>query len=177
MSVTLIATDGSPQANAYCDVAYADNFLTTQRPFVGTEWTGLTTDQKATLLIWATTYLDDMVDWNGYKATRDQALRWPRSGVYDPDGFYVDKSTVPDRIRQWTAETAWEYSKVNRQAEPTALGQGITDVTVGPIRVKIDPNMQLPYFPPYLATKISRYGILIAEGGPGAFTMARLLRV
>lgn len=177
MSVTLVATDGSPQANAYCDQAYADNFLTTQRPYVGTEWTNLSNDQKCTLLIWATTFLDDMVDWFGYKATRDQALRWPRSGVYDPDGFYVDKTIVPDRIRQWTAETAWAYSIQNRAAEPGSLGQGITDVTVGPIRVKIDPHMQLPYFPPYLATRISRYGVLIANGGPGGVMMARLLRV
>lgn len=193
MSVQLDATPGGGSSNSYTDIATATAFLNGQGivgayldgggPFISTRlytndaWAAASADTQATALIWATSLLDQLVEWFGYKATRAQALRWPRSGVYDPDGFYVDKDIIPTRIKEITAQYALELVLTNRLQEPATTGVGVDDVTLGPIHASIDPRQAFPFVPPYIQALIVPYGILNGmAAGKGGMVQVRLLR-
>lgn len=60
----------------------------------------------AALLV-ATEYLDDTYDFVGYATTSSQTEKWPRSNVYTVDGYNIDSSTIPDRVKQATCELAY----------------------------------------------------------------------
>ena len=54
----------------------------------------------------ATQYIESQYRtfWKGVKKTSTQALGWPRSSVYDEDGYLVNSSSVPTRVANATAE-------------------------------------------------------------------------
>lgn len=173
------ANPGDPQANSYVDYPTALTILTVNRAYCP-EWkeavaNGPTPTTDA-MLIWATSFLDKMVEWNGYKATRLQALRWPRSGCYDRDGFYVDKSIVPQHIMDITAQLAWEFLKKYRMVEPFSLGLGIDGhLKVGAVDINLQPKNFVPFIPLYLKAEISYWGLLNGIGEGGMMT-TRLIR-
>lgn len=192
-SPTLIATVGDARSNSYIDLATATLMLTgigeigawndgggpfiSTRLYAAADWNAASDDDKIAALIWATALLDQFVDWNGYKATREQALRWPRSGVYDPDNFYVPLNIIPVRIMEITAQLAWELIKVNRLQEPATTGLGVDSVTVGPIQAAIDPNQAFAFIPKYLQAMLAQWGILNGmASGSGGMIQAKLLR-
>lgn len=177
MPLLVDSTIGSPTMNSYCSVAEATAILVDQRLYSATVWAGAAAaDDQAKSLIWATAFLDQMVDWNGYIYKVDQPLRWPRSGVFDLDGVYIQTNVIPKQIKQITAQVAFEYLRQNRQQEPSVFGQGISDVTVGPIHVAIDMKQDIPFFPPYLETLIEAWGVIRNKGGSGDVGMSRLIR-
>ena len=109
MTVTLNANPGDPSANAYCTAAQADTYHATrgQNP----EWAAIP-DQptKETYVMWATRKLDEL-DWYGGRRTVGQALRWPRAGLVDRDGYPVDYTGIPAFLVNATAEYAYQLWK------------------------------------------------------------------
>lgn len=103
---TLITTAGAADANAYCSVAFADQYQL-DRPPVGTTWSSATADQKSQAILWATKLMDSLWCWEGYATDAVQVLAWPRQGILQRNEWaYVPFNEIPIELQQATAEYA-----------------------------------------------------------------------
>lgn len=101
--MAIIVTAGGATSNSFVDVATADAYHSAR--LHNDEWGGATTAVKESALQWATRELEKE-NWAGAKATETQALRWPRSGVYDRDGFLLADTVIPKWLEEATSELA-----------------------------------------------------------------------
>lgn len=112
--MTLVTTPGVSDADSYVSATEADAYFVARGV---TTWIG-TTAQKEVALRRGTSYVENAYSnrWVGSRATRDQALAWPRvdgswqSGkvdvLYDGDGFPIGSSVVPVQVKNATCEAA-----------------------------------------------------------------------
>ena len=107
---TFLVEDGSgleETANAYCSVAFADDY---HAKFGNpSAWSLLSTTQKQDAIRVATRAADERYGgrWPGVRANPDtQALDWPRAYVVDRDGYEVSSTSIPTPIARWTARAA-----------------------------------------------------------------------
>lgn len=135
MSVSaLIVTPGAATANAYVSLAVADQYHL-DRPFSDV-WTAATTDQKSAAILWATKLMDLLWVWSGYPVDAIQALAWPRGAILRRNGWeYESLTAIPIEIQHATAEYARQLLESDRTADSDVETQGLTDLTVGPIRL------------------------------------------
>ena len=133
-TLTLVVEDGSGlvNANSYATLAEADLELLQLPDGYKTDWDAANNYVKERLLIWATRLLDEWVDWYGAKNTQTQALRFPRSGLVDPDDYVLASDEVPAFLKTATAFLGKELAADERTSEPA---QGIDSLTVGPISI------------------------------------------
>lgn len=131
MALTVEDGTGLANANAYIDVAFADDYL-------GTGWAGAsaTTPDQERAILQATEYAD--IRWGarlqGRVLKADQALLWPRVGVTLRDGRAV--SGVPTAWKRAVALYAQAAAAGSLYpASQTDSAKEITRrrVTVGPI--------------------------------------------
>jgi hypothetical protein len=107
--MALVYTAGSTTANSYTSVDFADLYLSTER-LGGGDWQEVNPTQKEAALIQATRFLEQM-RFLGYKSDSAQALKFPRTGIYDEDGDQYDVDTVPSDIQRATAELAFALTQ------------------------------------------------------------------
>jgi len=103
--MTLTVTPGAADADSYGTLSGA---LAYHSAMGHGTWTGDDADLE-TALRRATKWVDRTyrAKFQGSKLNgRDQSLEWPRDGVYDPDGNYVDHETIPIEIETATYEAA-----------------------------------------------------------------------
>jgi hypothetical protein len=105
MAVILIATPSGITSNTYCLLSEANSYFEAVIDHSNV-WEPATEENKNKSLVWATRLIDESYQWNGVKAIEAQSLRWPRSSVYDPDGILLDYATIPNFLRNATAEMA-----------------------------------------------------------------------
>jgi len=134
MSVsTLVITAGSASANAYCDVAFADQYHA-DRPAVGTTWAIATPDQKSAAILWATKLMDALWCWSGFPTDAVQALLWPRQGMLKLNGWeYVDLHTIPVELQRATAEYARQLLVSDLAGNSDIETLKITSLRAGPV--------------------------------------------
>lgn len=102
--MSLNATAGSANANAYCDVTFADAYFD-ERLNSG-DWASATTMNKEASIITATRALDKE-EFVGYRASTTQALKFPRTGIVNEDsGVEYSSASVPDDIKRACCELA-----------------------------------------------------------------------
>jgi len=101
--MALIATPGAT-ANTYVTMTEAEDYIETR--LHADNWTDANSNDQEAALLWATALLDRLCNWNGAKAVDTQALRWPRSFIYDSDGNPVSGTTIPQFLKDATAEFA-----------------------------------------------------------------------
>lgn len=100
--MSLDATVGGASANSVATVAEADAY------FLNRLHSGLwSTASKEAALITGTRLIQDGCRFIGDKATDEQALDWPRTGVYDRDGFYVSELIIPEAVKNGVFEMAY----------------------------------------------------------------------
>jgi hypothetical protein len=108
------------------------------------EWRAIASPTQGLLSIEATRYIDDRWrgKWKGRRFDQDQLLAWPRSGVYDEDGYLVDHTIKPQRVKDAAALIALEVSRLpagTLDLEPSVRGLDSQDierrsVQIGPLR-------------------------------------------
>ena len=142
--MAFIVEDGTnvADANSYVTVEYADAYLAFKSN--DTAWQEQDTVDKQDYLCWATRLLDQRANFEGRPTYRSdtvaQALRWPRTGVLDRDGFLLAPDAIPAPIKAATVEIAWHL--FSQQVDPSLLssmGQGALK------RVKAD-VVEVEYF-------------------------------
>jgi len=97
----MVVEDGTGKidSNSYVSLEYAGDYFTSHG--VST-WSGKTNTEKEVMLIKATDYIDNIFDWLGKKSTKEQALNFPRTDLYDKDGYEVD--AIPTNLKNAVCE-------------------------------------------------------------------------
>jgi DNA mismatch repair protein MutH len=130
---TLVILAGAANANAYCDLTFADQYHA-NRPPSGVTWASASTDQKTAAILWATLLMDRLWDWTGWVVTVTQALMWPRQGMLLRNGWgYVDTTIIPTEIKQATAEYARQLLVSDIAGNSDVETQGVKAFTAGPV--------------------------------------------
>jgi hypothetical protein len=128
----------------------------------------ITASQREASLIMATRLLDSAMEWKGWKTEETQALRWPRTGVTNPDGAQFDPDTYPFLLEHATVELALVLLTRDTTARPTALGLGVTEVKLGPMSAKIDSKAQEDAIPQSILSILSPLGSIESEASTGS---------
>lgn len=126
-----------------------------------------TASEKERAIMWATQILDFMMIWFGSKRTNEQALWFPAVGLLDENGDFYDFDTIPAILEVGTVELANHLLNSNVFRLPTALGQGVSDVQLGPLRAKIDAGQQQEVIPGNILSLLSTLGRLEPEAEKG----------
>ena len=134
--MAFVADDGTglATANAYIDVAYADEYHAdrgaTAWSFSDTEGTtAITQTQKEQAIVRATDHVDRTFGhrFRGYVASSSQALKWPRSEAYDPSEYALTE--IPLQLQKAVAEYALRallYGTLTPDAPPPVPRQAFT---------------------------------------------------
>ena len=106
MAFTPETGSGDEDANAYIDVAFADEHHADRG---NTAWTDFTTAQRESGIIRASDYVDKRfgVRFVGIRKNKRQGLEWPRLDAFDLDNFlYSGVDAVPRNLKKAVAEYA-----------------------------------------------------------------------
>lgn len=103
-----------PTLDASLTGAAANSFLTYARAeavldgllCVRTYWNAATVATRERALMTATHLLSSRLQFRGSLRTREQALPFPRAGIVDRDGRYVDADTIPLGVERATVALA-----------------------------------------------------------------------
>jgi hypothetical protein len=130
---TLVSTVGGATSNSYVSSAEATTYF--DERLYASAWDDAETDDQDRALIMATRRLD-AEEFAGEKATSGQALKWPRIGACDQDGYEYATGVIPDVIKQATCELALALLG---EGSPDLLSdpglEAFESVKVGPIEV------------------------------------------
>lgn len=133
--MAIITTAGAANANSYATEDDGDSYMETR--LHTTNWTNATGDEREFALIWATRLLDTLCAWDGAKVSDTQALRWPRSYIYDPDGDLVDSTAIPQFLTDATCEYALHLIGDDRTQTFDPSLVGFDQLKVGPLDIKM----------------------------------------
>ena len=128
----VVAVPDSTIANTYVTVAEADAYFLSRRS--SGQWRLLSGDAKAVVLLQAIEWMEQFT-FKGYRRGYDQRLQFPRSYLYDRDGYWVDSETVPRFIKVAQMELAF-YLIENDAFENTGLEE-INTAAVGDLDVDV----------------------------------------
>jgi hypothetical protein len=163
--MSLVATPGASNANSYATVEEANAYFTTR--LHSDTWLDATVSEKEAALIMATRLIDAhysnaipatlggiaaegatlLWGWSGAPASSTQALCWPRTGMFNRNGFAISSSIIPQELKDATAEFAWQLLGTDRTLDSDVESQGITQVTAGPITVKFKDDVSAKVIP------------------------------
>lgn len=156
------STIGDPAANSFASVpeaiAYHEGRLFNE------EWINASTIKRQSALMWATRLLDAL-SWEGQKTASSQALKWPRTYVYDDNGDQLDTATIPQFLIDATAEYALQLIKSDRESDSDT--QGISEVKAGEVEVVFDKTDRGSKTPSSVYRLINQY---VTGSGSGSFT-------
>ena len=187
MAITIDATVGGTSANSYLTLAAAQALIDgmVENDDV-TAWASATTDQKNRALYSATQRLD-RERYLGARATDDQALQWPRTGVRKPDtyintysiGFpfritadYYTDTEIPVQIRQAQVVLA-VYLNNNKDGMGLSGLEDYKSVTIGSLSVTSAGASSTATGADRVPPIFERYLTGLRISGPGNFAIKR----
>ena len=157
--MALDVTVGTSTANSYATVAEADAYADTLTFRTAWPATGTATGKEGALQQAAR--LMGSLSWKGKKVSSTQALEWPRFGVADVDGYTVDSTTIPAKVKQAQCELAVRLIAKDRAAQDPLQA---TRVKAGPVEVEYAAGAQ-PTIVPNIVTRL--VSDLLKGGGFG----------
>lgn len=160
MAITLIATAGASDANTYTSLADAELYFETR--LHSETWDDAVSEDKKAALLSATTFIDIAYDWAGYKATSEQSLRWPRTGVYDVDGFSVASTEIPSFLSDAISEMSFAILSDDRLLENAT--SGFSQLKVGSIYMQMLSSTRAGIIPTTVDFLLSGYATRGATG-------------
>lgn len=162
----------SPSFNCYVTVAEADSYMSER--LHTEEWVAATTANKTAALIWASKMLDNMFTWTGQRVAVDQPMGFPRYGLYDKDGFWIESDVIPKQIKSATIEQAFLLLQDDRTTFSDAGKSDLNSLSVGSISLAFQGNGQnsKPVASDYVRTILT--GLYDVVNSPGS--SARVVR-
>lgn len=110
MALTVETGSASSSSESYASVAFGDTYVTN---YLGndSDWASAAEGDKENALRVATFYIDNRYRgrWKGTPTSTDQALAFPRIGLYDENGYAITSSTIPIVLQRATVEMAKRY--------------------------------------------------------------------
>lgn len=167
--MALDATAGGASANSYATVSEGDSYHNAH--LYATDWTGASSPDKEKALQMATRLLDERVSWDGAKETSTQALRWPRSGVTDLDGYSIAAGVVPQEIKNATIEFA--RNLIATDTTGNADGKGLTSMSVGSISMTFDKADTADVLPSIVQEMLRGWGTVNTRSKFGSVAVVR----
>jgi len=134
---------GGSSANSYVSIADADTFFEVRS--YASAWTSASDENKEASLVQATRVANVSYDFLGSISTQAQALRWPRSSVYDQDGrLYAD-----DELPKLLTDAICDYALYILQSDLLADDGAnlIDEMEIGPIRLDFDKSKEKELIP------------------------------
>lgn len=174
MAVTMIVEDGSivDGANSYVSLAYSNTYLERNIHSFST-WENLDDSDKSALLVWASGIIDNYFNLTGLKMDGDAVLRWPRTGVYDLDGYLIGDDEIPEALMQSVCELALHNALSDSTTDPDT--SGISELVVDVIEIKFDKYDRPLSIPQKVRQLMRTLGVYVGPS-PGAVRFARVLR-
>ena len=160
MADLIVETGGGlSNSNAYVSLDDADIYH--EMRLHVSDWTSASDDDKESAIMWASSLLDTTIDWSGSKVGSAQALRWPRTGVYDVDGYSLSSSAIPQFLKDATAE----YARVLIADDITAVSDlaGFKKLKVDVIEMEMDKWDKASSIPPLVWDYIKPYGSKLSK--------------
>lgn len=144
--MTLIVEDGTglSTANGFVSAAYVDTYLADRNRSSENSWNTQGSTAKEAAIIAATDYIEQRfgLRYKGTRTNETQALGWPRSFVYDRDGYLLADDALPVNLQKATAEYAVRALASALQPDPTVSdsGKAITRARekVGPLETEFE---------------------------------------
>lgn len=155
---------GDSDATSYVDVEFADDYIEANI-HASAAWLALEEEDKQRLLVRASKYLDRMVVWNGERVDQDSGLRWPRAGVYDADNFIIADDTIPEALKEATAELA-SYLMNDDWTAPQG-SRGLKEIQVDVIELKFDDTFVRGSMPDFIMEILAGLGTVKTGRRPG----------
>jgi len=153
MALVLVATAGSSSANTYITLAEAESYF--EARLHSSTWDDSANITKNEALVWATRLLDNYFNWVGLKVTSDQALQWPRQSVIDERGDLLDSTTIPNFLKNATAEFSMWLIASDRTADPSS--KGVKRIKVDTIDITLDKIDRSKVIPDIVYQMVSFY--------------------
>ena len=110
---------GLVDSTSYVSTADTDAYFVDR---ANATWATLANAAKQAALIKATDYIDGMFRFIGTKYTQAQALQWPRSSAYDPDGVIIEG--LPNELKKACYEYALRASAAELAPDPEYTDSG-----------------------------------------------------
>ncbi len=153
MAITLVTTPAAVNANSYASVAEANTYHESR--LHNESWEGASTAEKSAALAWSTRMLDLLVEWVWWPTTTTQVLQWPRNGVTAANKLaVVPNMTIPQEVKNATAELARLLIEGDRTIESDASVQGLRSLTAGPISLSFRDDIAIKVVPEQVITLI-----------------------
>lgn len=148
----MITTPGAVDANSYVSLDEADMFFASS--VKNSSWPE-SDELKEAALIESTRLLDSQFNWFGKIAADDQALRWPRSDVYDADNRLIPSDAIPKQIKDAVCNLAYYLVESGglEQSQSDILG-----VKVGPIDIRFAAESTTIGVPRFIARSLKSFG-------------------
>lgn len=121
-------------------------------------------------LLAASAYIDTRYHgrWKGRRYTLEQAMAWPRIGVYDGDGFVVAETSIPAKLVRATCEYAKRALGAELAPDPTANPNVVSETkTAGPVSKSVTyaGGAALEVLKAYPAADMLLKDFLVSPGG------------
>lgn len=157
----MITTAGDVNADSYVSVEEADSIV--ESSVDRSAWPEDDEDKEAAL-IEATRIIDSQFRWVGVIASDTQALRWPRSEVYDLDGRLYPNTVIPRPVRIAVTNLAYFLIKSNGL---NMVDSGVTRMRVGPIDMTFGEDSATIGIPGYIVRSLSAFGAYVGVSNGG----------
>lgn len=156
MAITLVVEDGTGKSNAntYISLADADTYF--ESHVYSTGWDAATDANKNIALAMATRLLDAYCIFEGRKIGDSQALEFPRFDIKDRSGFLIVSTTIPQALKDATAEFAQFMIASDRTAD--ASGKGFKLLKAGSLTMQPDTGDKPPVMPDVVKQLINFLG-------------------
>jgi hypothetical protein len=106
-TLTLEDGTGVSGANTYATLGYISGYCSDMG---FTSWSSVSTNNQIAAVLRAMDYIESF-PFKGVKVLYNQDLKWPRSGMYDEDGYALDNDTIPEGLKKALSKAAYEESQ------------------------------------------------------------------
>lgn len=136
MAVTLIVEDGTGKSDANTLLSLVD--AKAYWDGRGVSYEDYTDDQLNAAIVRASAFLTSAYQWQGIKVNqRAQTMPFPRTGVFDREGWNVLQNEIPREVKAACCEIAIVEAATPGTMNPNVvLAEKITSEQVGQIRVE-----------------------------------------
>lgn len=135
----LIVTPGAADANSYATVEEADAYMLGR--LYATTWADLDEEVKEAALIQAARQLDGLFVWTGVATDPAvQALTWPRTGMFNRNGYPIAVDAIPAELKNAQIEFARQLGLSDITADDDVYNKGITSLSAGSVSLSFGPK-------------------------------------
>lgn len=174
MAVTLIVEDGTGKsdANALVSLVDAKEYWDGR----GTDYSAYTDPELNGALVRASSFLATAYQWQGIKVNqRAQTMPFPRSGVFDREGWSVLQTEIPREVKAAACEIAiYEAATPGGMNPNVVLADKVTSEQIGPIRMEYANASSGAESSRPVLTIVSDLIDQFLDNNAGAFTLLRM---